>query len=179
MNTWTDLVTCLQEHEQNDSKTPISIVYEHKGERHTADVMLEDGKLGIYAATEHIKFNIIDSARLSLAYVAQTAAGVAQLLIPTKTMQVLDQSTSIVGISIMSAQATFLTFSGLISLSLGLMNLLPIPPLDGGKLVIEIVQRIRRKEVSVRVQTIVSYGGIAVFALLFIYMLRADILRFF
>ena len=59
------------------------------------------------------------------------------------------------------------------------MNLLPIPPLDGGKLVIEIVQRIRRKEVSVRVQTIVSYGGIAVFALLFIYMLRADILRFF
>lgn len=185
VDTWTDLVTCLQEHEQNDSKSPVSIVYEHKGERRVADVTLDDGKLGIYAATEHIKFNIIDSARLSLAYVAQTAAGVAQLLIPTKTMQVLDQSTSIVGISIMSAQAaaaglaTFLTFSGLISLSLGLMNLLPIPPLDGGKLVIEIVQRIRRKEVSVRVQTIVSYGGIAVFALLFIYMLRADILRFF
>ena len=67
VNTWTDLVTCLQEHEQNNLKTPISIVYEHKGERHTADVMLEDGKLGIYAATEHIKFNIIDSARLSLA----------------------------------------------------------------------------------------------------------------
>ena len=64
VNTWTDLVTCLQEHEQNDSKSPVSIVYEHKGERHTADVMLDDGKLGIYAATEHIKFNIIDSARL-------------------------------------------------------------------------------------------------------------------
>ena len=185
VNTWTDLVTCLQEHEQKDPNASISIVYEHEEEQHTADVTLDDGKLGIYATTEHIRFNIVDSARLSFAYVAQTAAGVAQLLIPTQTMQVLDQSTSIVGISILSAQAaaagpaTFLTFAGLISLSLGLMNLLPIPPLDGGKLVIEIIQRIRRKEVSIRVQTIISYGGIAIFALLFLYMLRADILRFF
>lgn len=185
VDTWTDLVTRLQEHEQENPNAPISIVYQHEGKRCAADVTLDDGKLGIYATTEHIRFNIVDSARLSLAYVAQAAAGVAQLLIPTQTMQVLDQSTSIVGISIMSAQAaaagpaTFLTFAGLISLSLGLMNLLPIPPLDGGKLVIEIIQRIRRKEVSIRVQTIISYGGIAIFALLFIYMLRADILRFF
>ena len=185
VNTWTDLVTCLQEHEKRDPNASISIVYEHEEEQHTVDVTLDDGKLGIYATTEHIRFNFVDSARLSFAYVAQTAAGVAQLLIPTQTMQVLDQSTSIVGISILSAQAaaagpaTFLTFAGLISLSLGLMNLLPIPPLDGGKLVIEIIQRIRRKEVSIRVQTIISYGGIAIFALLCLYMLRADILRFF
>ena len=59
------------------------------------------------------------------------------------------------------------------------MNLLPIPPLDGGKLIIEIVQRVRKKDVSLRVQTIISYVGIVLFALLFVYMLRADILRFF
>ena len=185
VETWTELVTCLQECQQKDPNASLSIVYEHDGKQHTTDLTLDDGKLGIYATTEHIRFNILDSARLSVAYVIQTAKGVVQLLIPTQTMQVLDQSTSIVGISIMSAQAaaagpaTFLTFAGLISLSLGLMNLLPIPPLDGGKLIIEIVQRVRKKDVSLRVQTIISYVGIVLFALLFVYMLRADILRFF
>ncbi len=58
------------------------------------------------------------------------------------------------------------------------MNLLPIPPLDGGKLVIEIIQKIAGRELPLKVQTIVSYVGIALFALLFVYMLRSDILRF-
>ena len=48
----------------------------------------------------------------------------------------------------------------------------------GGKLVIEIIQKIAGRELPLKVQTIVSYVGIALFALLFIYMLRSDILRF-
>ena len=51
-------------------------------------------------------------------------------------------------------------------------------PLDGGKLVIEIIQKIAGRELPLKVQTIVSYVGIALFALLFVYMLRSDILRF-
>lgn len=37
----------------------------------------------------------------------------------------------------------FLSFAALISFSLGFMNLLPIPPLDGGKLVIGSFKRLR------------------------------------
>ena len=66
----------------------------------------------------------------------------------------------------------------LIAVNLAIMNLLPIPPLDGGKLVIEIIQKIAGRELPLKVQTIVSYVGIALFALLFVYMLRSDILRF-
>ena len=83
----------------------------------------------------------------------------------------------------MSAQAAaagpaaYLSFAGLISLSLGFMNLLPIPPLDGGKLVIEAVQAVARRPVPVKIQNLVSYLGIALFGLMFFYMLRADILR--
>ncbi len=58
------------------------------------------------------------------------------------------------------------------------MNLLPIPPLDGGKLLIEVIQLGFRRDLSYRAQAIVSYVGIALFALLFVYMLRSDILRF-
>ena len=42
---------------------------------------------------------------------------------------------------------------------------------------IEIIQAVRGKELSVKAQTVVSYVGIAFFAFLFLYMLRADILR--
>ena len=107
-----------------------------------------------------------------------------RLLQPQHTMEILDQSSSIVGISVMSSQAaaagpvTFLSFAALISFSLGFMNLLPIPPLDGGKLLIEIIQKIAGRELPLKVQTIVSYVGVALFALLFVYMLRSDILRF-
>jgi regulator of sigma E protease len=59
------------------------------------------------------------------------------------------------------------------------MNLLPIPPLDGGKLVIEIVQAVTKRDVPVKVQSVISIVGVVLFGLLFLYMLRSDILRFF
>ncbi len=64
------------------------------------------------------------------------------------------------------------------SLSLAFMNLLPIPPLDGGKVVIEAIQAVRRRPVSMRVQQGVSMVGIALFMLLFFVLLRQDIVRF-
>ncbi len=59
------------------------------------------------------------------------------------------------------------------------MNLLPIPPLDGGKLVIEAIQAVTRRKVPIKVQTAISMVGIGLFGLLFIYMLGSDIVRFF
>ena len=57
------------------------------------------------------------------------------------------------------------------------MNLLPIPPLDGGKFIIEIIQAITRREVPMRVQTALSLAGIILFGFIFVYVLRGDILR--
>ena len=65
-----------------------------------------------------------------------------------------------------------------ISMSLGFMNLLPIPPLDGGKLVIEVYQRIRRKMMSLRAVNYLSWAGVALFTLFFIVMMNQDIQRF-
>ncbi len=183
-DTWTDIVQALDAAE-NDGLTEFPIVYKHEGTEHETTITPNsEGKIGIQVYSEHIRFSPIDSARLSVSYIVQTATGVASLLNPSKTMEVLDQSTSIVGISVMSAQAaaagpaTFLTFAALISLSLGFMNLLPIPPLDGGRALIEIIQLVRHKHISAKAQTIITYVGIALFALLFLYMLRSDIIRF-
>ena len=65
-----------------------------------------------------------------------------------------------------------------VSLSLGFMNLLPIPPLDGGKILIEAIQAITKKTLPPKVIAIISYIGIALFVLLFVVLLRQDIVRF-
>ena len=181
-SSWTDIHDAVV---AAAGKGEIPVVYEHGSKKHEVSVNLgKDDMLGITASTQVVHIDPITSARLSFSYVVQTAQGVARLLQPQHTMEILDQSTSIVGISVMSSQAaaagpaTLLSFAAIISFSLGFMNLLPVPPLDGGKLLIEIIHKVRGRELSLKTQNIVSYIGVGLFAMLFVYMLRSDILRF-
>jgi regulator of sigma E protease len=63
-------------------------------------------------------------------------------------------------------------------MSLGFMNLLPIPPLDGGKILIELIQAAIRRPLSMKAQTAISYVGLAFFAFVFIVVVRNDVMRF-
>ncbi|MDO4436671.1 MAG: site-2 protease family protein [Coriobacteriaceae bacterium] len=174
------------DHLANDNNAGSDSWLKEHGSFHAIEVSLtKDGMLGINASVQTARLNPIDSCRIAADNIAATAVNIARLLNPSHTMEILDNSTSVVGISVMSAQAaaagpaTFLNFAAMISFSLGFMNLLPIPPLDGGKLVIEVIQAVTKREVPLKVQSAVSIAGIVLFGLLFIYMLRADILRFF
>ena len=185
-DSWTALVTALQAAGDTDPGATISLDVERDGSQRTVEITPdEEGLIGINVPYENFTLNPVDSFFVSADYIYQTVSGVISLLVPTQTMEVLSSSTSIVGISVMSAQAAasgpaiYLTFAALISLSVGLMNLLPIPPLDGGKLVIEVVQAITRRKVPLRIRSILSYVGVALFMALFVYMLQQDITRFF
>ena len=87
------------------------------------------------------------------------------------------------GISAAASQAAaagpldLVLFLAMVSMSLGVMNLLPIPPLDGGKIVIEIIQLVIRRPLSRRVQNAVSYIGLAFFLFIFVFALRNDLVR--
>lgn len=168
-----------------DLSEPFDMVLSRDGEELTVTVDAEGADaIGITAPQETIHLNPAQASSVTWSYLALTADSIMQLVNPQRTLEVLDSSTSVVGISVMAAAAaesgasTFLSVAALISFSLGFMNLLPIPPLDGGKLVIEIVQAVIRRPLSVKVQTALSYIGIALFGALFIYLLRADIIRF-
>ncbi|MDY2777171.1 MAG: site-2 protease family protein [Collinsella sp.] len=204
-NRWTEIVEAIGSHE---GSTPLELLVwepfdraadqkidlggdqlaehlERDGATREVEVAPDgDGLIGIGVTYDTVHLNPIDSTRLSLSFLASTAQGVGRLLMPQHTVEVLDNSASLVGISVMSAEAAeegasaFLSLAALISFSLGFMNLLPIPPLDGGKLLIEAIQALSGKPVPIKVQTILSYIGIVLFGLLFLYMLRSDILRF-
>ena len=65
----------------------------------------------------------------------------------------------------------------IISTNLGIVNLLPLPALDGGRLVFLIVEGIRRKPVPRDKEGLVHLVGLAMFFVLFIVLTWHDIAR--
>ncbi len=68
-------------------------------------------------------------------------------------------------------------FVAYIAINLGLVNLLPIPGLDGGKIIVIIIEWIIGRPVSARLQNIVSYIGLAAILALFVFVTYNDIIR--
>jgi len=74
---------------------------------------------------------------------------------------------------------SFLAFLAVLSISLGVLNLLPVPVLDGGHLLFFLVEAVIRKPVSVKVREMAQQVGICLLALLMVYAFYNDIVRFF
>ena len=70
-----------------------------------------------------------------------------------------------------------LYFMGLLSVNLGILNLLPIPVLDGGHLVFLSLEAVRRRKLSERSMEISQKIGVAILGTLMIFVFYNDILR--
>lgn len=95
----------------------------------------------------------------------------------------VDQMMGPVGISEAVAKTSgikeFVYMLALISLSLGVTNLLPIPALDGGKLLILLIEAIRRKPMKEKTEINIQLIGFSILIALSIYITYHDILRIF
>ena len=83
------------------------------------------------------------------------------------------------GESASAGVAPFVGFLVLISLSLGFLNLLPVPILDGGQVVVQLLEWAKGKPLSERVQSLGQQAGIALLVLLMGVALFNDIARRF
>lgn len=72
-----------------------------------------------------------------------------------------------------------ISFIGYLSVNLGIMNLLPIPALDGGKLLLNIVEGIRRKPISEEKEGIITLIGVGFLLVLMLAVTWNDIQTFF
>ena len=73
----------------------------------------------------------------------------------------------------------FLMLWGLISVNLGIVNLLPFPGLDGWHLLVIAVEGIFRKEIPSKVKNIISIVGVAILFVLMILIVIKDIIGLF
>ena len=95
----------------------------------------------------------------------------------------IDQMMGPVGISSVVSQTTgivdFIYMLAIISISLGITNLLPIPALDGGKLLILLIEAIRRKPLKEELEIGIQMAGFLILISLSIFISYKDILRIF
>ena len=75
--------------------------------------------------------------------------------------------------------ATMLNMMILLSANLGVMNLLPIPALDGGRLVFLILEAIRRKPIDREIEGKIHFAGFALLMLLILYVSVHDVMKLF
>jgi regulator of sigma E protease len=118
-----------------------------------------------------------DAFGLTWGVTRDTVAGIGHLFAGRDTNQV----SSSVGIVRVSAAAwrqglrDFLLVLGLISLALGLLNLLPVLPLDGGHIVMALVEKVRGRTFQQAVYMRYTVVGLSLFAVLMYLGLRNDL----
>ena len=88
---------------------------------------------------------------------------------------IFDMIMSFLGAGILS----LLSFMALLSVNIGVMNLLPIPALDGGRVIFLVYELITKKKPSKKVETMVNNIFFILLMILFVYVTFNDIFRMF
>ena len=114
--------------------------------------------------TKEFAFSIIDN----LKQLFSGRVGVDQMMGPVGISQVVAQTNGV---------REFIYILALISLSLGVTNLLPIPALDGGKILILLVEAIRRKPLKQETEINIQLLGFSILIVLSLFIAYNDILR--
>ena len=144
------------------------------------------GQLGIEFATASGSpqpFNeaIVNAGKATWMTTVQTLDGLWQILSGQHTAKDLGGPLRIAQLSGQVAQngvANLLSFMALLSVNLGLINLFPVPILDGGRLVFYALEAIRGRPVPKKVQEVGFQAGFALLAGLFLFSTFNDLSSF-
>jgi regulator of sigma E protease len=88
-----------------------------------------------------------------------------------------------IGIAVMAGKAVnagfanLLYFTGVLSLSIGILNLLPLPALDGSHLIILAIESLKKKPLSRQTYQVISVAGMAFFIILTLIISYKDIVN--
>jgi regulator of sigma E protease len=126
---------------------------------------------------------IVMGYRRTVMFVAQTYVTLRRLIGGLVSPKNLMGPVGIISLSyrIVAEQPliNYVYFLGLISAVIAVFNFLPLPPLDGGLVVLLLVEKIKGSALSERVQGIIAYVGWALILTLILYVTFNDIVRSF
>ncbi|SFR50654.1 site-2 protease. Metallo peptidase. MEROPS family M50B [Marinobacter daqiaonensis] len=135
--------------------------------------MMRDVRYGPLAAIPHAVSETWSDTRLTLVAIQKMVTGLlspTNLSGPITIARVAEQSVS-------SGFQDFIHFLAYLSVSLGILNLLPIPVLDGGHIVYYTIEAIRRRPLSEQTQAIGLRIGLAMILTLMVFALYNDLMR--
>jgi regulator of sigma E protease len=177
---------------------PIPVVLDREGRDRTLTVVPKDqgglGKIGVaFAPSDWIyerrpfragdlwtgaKTSVVDSAEMGWSVVS----GLGKLVAHRVSYKEVGGPIAIVRASSRAAKAgllQYLTLLALISMNLAVLNALPIPFLDGGHAMLLLIEKLRGKDLSLRVKERIFTGGFIFIAILFALIFYQDIWKYF
>jgi len=151
------------------------------------DEELERYRVGFSFAQERVRVSLLESIPFSVSYniesvrlIAQTlknlffrGEGVSDVTGPVGTVYVIQEVTQSGGVDV------YLELLALISVNLGVMNLLPIPGLDGSRLLFLLVEGVRRKPVRRELEGAIHGAGFILLMGLMVVLTYKDIMQIF
>src|SRR3989338_1165021 len=180
-------VTLLVRRDNQDKIIEVSIK-----EKETTDLLgqkLKIGLLGVIPSEETVtvRHGLIPSlalgARRTWLLTVLTYKGIWYMV--TGRLSLRESVTGLPGIFVLTSKAAraglsaVLNLMAVLSISLGLFNLLPFPVLDGGHILFLGLEKIRGRPLSVKADRAVTQAGLAVLVTLVIFVTYNDLMRFF
>ncbi|MGT2950966.1 RIP metalloprotease RseP [Streptococcus cuniculi] len=164
----------------------LSVEISHEGQKKTLDVTTKEQDGHYYLGVSPIlKTGFADKVVGGLKETVSTSLLIVKALKNIIAQFDLNKLGGPVAIYQISSQAadngwgSVLRLLAMLSINLGIFNLIPIPALDGGKIVINIIEAIRRKPLKQETESYITLAGVAVMVILMIAVTWNDILRVF
>ena len=182
---WTDLIATLR----NKYDAPLIVTLENQGVIRQVKVVPDyDEKqhrsmLGIMQGTEKTYPGVADAAKLSVLNTWRITSNMVQGLLQMVLGQVRPEVSGPIGVAQMAGDVAktgiwnLLGFAAFLSLNLGIINLLPIPVLDGGHLVDLLIEGVRGKPLGGKARYIVQMVGFFILMSIMILATAKDIGR--
>lgn len=195
INVFREIPTYNQFHQGED----VEVIYLHNGEKKTVTLRPKyneeydyymlgitrgpNEEAGVFDALRYGAYEVkywICTTVSSLRMLVTGEIGLSEMSGPVGIVEVVGdtyESSRPYGATIVTAN--MMNLSILLSANLGVMNLLPIPALDGGRLIFLFAEAIRRKKISPEKEGYVHFVGFALLMVLMVFVLLNDIRRLF
>ena len=185
----------LEEHPLTDET--VTITYERDGLEYETDVTPTESRTPVLnfsynlAYTKAEGFGVLKYAGLEVKYlIRSTLLSLKELLTGGLGVKDLSGPVGVVDAigstyeeskseGILAVWINMLYMAALLSANLGVMNLLHIPALDGGRLVFLVIEAVRKKPVNRQVEGMVHFAGLMVLMVLMVVVMYNDILKIF
>ena len=195
LETSEDYTAYLAEHPLTNEA--VTITYERNGLEYTADVTPSESRTAVLSFSYNLAYTkaeglgVVKYGALEMKYmVRSTLLSLRELFTGGLGMKDLSGPVGVVDAigstyeaskseGLLAIWVNLLYMAALLSANLGVMNLLPLPALDGGRLVFLIIEAIRRKPVNRQAEGMIHFAGLMVLMLLMVVVMYNDILKIF
>ena len=186
ISNWEDLIQAVEADTKNQTAPILDVTISENGSEKQVSVSPEESEgrylLGVQPGIKSDFLSMFVGGFTTAANSALTILSALKNLIFQPDLNKLGGPVAIFKASSDAAKnglENVLYFLAMISINIGIFNLIPIPALDGGKIVLNILEAIRRKPLKQEIETYVTLAGVVIMVVLMIAVTWNDIMRLF